>query len=170
MFWRRQPCFGDIQVWSLNLSGPGVRNSACGKRDNWDTLTLPSPILSSITALKTDLFLPESLESQSFVKNDSSVLIGDFPSEVKISIHDSTPIAVVIIRMQKLALLPMRSEVLILFGVMIYGVFSTVGCQWGGEWVRKQHAKHSSHFFTFPSKTKPQDSISGAFNSFYSSG
>ena len=55
-----------------------------------------SSVLSSITAVNTELLLPKYLESQ-----NSFVLGGDLPREVKISIHDSILIALMIFEMSK---------------------------------------------------------------------
>ena len=44
-----------------------------------------SSILSPIPAVKTEILLPKYLESQDFVRNNSFVLGGDLPREVKIS-------------------------------------------------------------------------------------
>lgn len=68
---------------------------------------LSSSILSSITAVNTELLLPKYLESQ-----NSFVLGGDLPREVKISIHDSILIALMIFGdVKRLALLSMRNKV-----------------------------------------------------------
>ena len=61
-----------------------------------------SSILSPIPAVKTELLLPKYLESQDFVRNNSFVLGGDLPREVKISIHFSILIALMIFEMSKI--------------------------------------------------------------------
>ena len=82
-----------------------------------------SSILSPIPAVKTELLLPKYLESQDFVRNNSFVLGGDLPREVKISIHFSILIALMIFEMSKDWHCCQREiKWLSPFGVMIYGV------------------------------------------------
>lgn len=95
--------------------------------------------------MRTELLLPECLESQSFAKKSSYVPIGNFPSEVRTSKHDLPLIAVMIIGMSKdWHCCQWEMRLLILFWVRIWeGILSTAGFQRPG----KQHAKHSSHFW-----------------------
>lgn len=158
---------------SAHWDAPGVRNFPWRKQDGRSVRPHSLSLLHSVfhTAVRSELLLPGCLESQSSVKKDFSVTVGDFPSEVRTSIHDSPLITVMIIGMSKDGhCCQWEMRVLILFWVTIWEVLSPAGFQRGGKCVRKQHARQGSHVLLPPAKTRPQDSIGGDFNSFYSSG
>lgn len=91
---------------------------------------------------------------------DSSVPVGNFPTEAKTSRHDSPLKAVVIVGMSKAGTAVREEEVAHCLWVRA----------WGGVLSAAEFQARHSPVSDFPPKARPQDSMRGALSSFYSSG